>query len=76
MQITPGLLDGVRVARGFTSDTALAAALGVSHMTLSRVRRGAEPSGVLIASLALATGLSMDKIVRVVPRRRACGTAA
>ncbi|MGY1896152.1 hypothetical protein [Nocardia gipuzkoensis] len=66
VQLVPGLLDWLREANGCSSDAALADILGVNRMMLSRTRNGAEPAGVLIASIALATGLGMDKIVRVV----------
>lgn len=42
--IRPQVLDKIRALHGFTSDEQLAHEMGLSLGTVSRIRRGAEPS--------------------------------
>lgn len=43
-KIRPQVLDKIRALNGFTSDEQLAHEMGLSLGTISRIRRGAEPS--------------------------------
>ncbi|QIS21285.1 hypothetical protein [Nocardia terpenica] len=70
------LLDQLKAVRGYTSDAELARALGVSPATIKRVRAGAEPSQILIASVALATGRGVGEVVKLAPIQRAAACAS
>lgn len=66
------LLDAAKKAQGFTTDSALATALGVSRSAVSEWRKGGRtPDTVQCAALAGYTGIPLAKVLGIVGEARA-----
>lgn len=66
------LLDEVKTARGLTTDSALADALGVSKQAVSNWRQGRNtPDPVQCAAIAGYTGLPLGKVLGIIGEARA-----
>lgn len=64
LQLREGFLERLKRAHGIPSDAALAAATGVSHRTITRVR--ANPSAIqgdLVAGICVVFGYSPSDVV-------------
>ncbi|WP_446428355.1 helix-turn-helix domain-containing protein [Leucobacter sp. 1207-22] len=66
LQMRPGLIDRLRVARDIPSEEIMARMVGVDRGTLRQVKNGDQPSGTCIAEFVTVFGMGIGEAFIVV----------